>query len=109
MCIIRGYAPQVNQGAVGLPVRFFVSVTLERQSEAELDQFEAAVRACPEVMECYMMTGSSDSLLRVVAADLQAYETFLKRALTRIPGIGKIQSSFALKQVVFRFALPMPG
>ncbi|MBP7336720.1 Lrp/AsnC family transcriptional regulator [Niveispirillum sp.] len=105
--VIRGYAAMVDQQAVGLPVSVFVSVTLERQAEAELDQFEAAIRACPEVMECFLMTGGSDFLLRVVAADLQAYELFLKRALTRIPGIRAIQSSFALKQVVGRAALPL--
>ncbi|HYC01831.1 MAG TPA: Lrp/AsnC family transcriptional regulator [Azospirillaceae bacterium] len=105
--VLRGYAALVDQRAVGLPVNVFVSVTLERQTEAELDRFEAAVRACPEVMECYMMTGSSDFLLRVVAADLDHYEDFLKQTLTRISGIGKIQSSFALKQVVARAALPI--
>lgn len=105
--VITGYSANVDQVMVGLPVNVFVNVTLTRQAEAELEEFEAAVTACPEVMECYLMTGTSDFLLRVVAADLFAYERFLKSTLTRIPGIANIQSSFALKQVVHRTALPI--
>lgn len=105
--VITGYAANVDQVIVGLPVNVFVNVTLTRQAEAELEEFEAAVTGCPEVMECYLMTGTSDFLLRVVAADLFAYERFLKSTLTRIPGIANIQSSFALKQVVHRTALPI--
>lgn len=105
--IIRGYAAHVDQVAVGLPVNVFVNVTLVRQVESELKAFEAAVSKAPEVMECYLMTGTSDYLLRVVAADLFAYERFLKSILTSIPGIANIQSSFALRQVVQRTALPI--
>jgi Lrp/AsnC family transcriptional regulator, leucine-responsive regulatory protein len=105
--VVTGYAANVDQVIVGLPVNVFVNVTLTRQAEAELEEFEAAVAGCPEVMECYLMTGTSDFLLRVVAADLFAYERFLKSTLTRIPGIANIQSSFALKQVVRRTALPI--
>jgi Lrp/AsnC family leucine-responsive transcriptional regulator len=105
--IIKGYAAHVDQLMVGLPVNVFVSVTLVRQVEAELTAFEAAVGAAPEVMECYLMTGTSDYLLRVVAADLSAYERFLKAVLTPIPSVANIQSSFALRQVVQRTALPI--
>jgi Lrp/AsnC family transcriptional regulator, leucine-responsive regulatory protein len=80
---------------------------LRRQTESELEDFEAAIRECPEVTECYLMTGANDYLLRIVAADLVAYETFLKSTLTRIAGIANIQSSFLLKQVVYRTALPV--
>ena len=105
--VITGYAAQVDQVVVGLPVSVFVNVTLRRQAEEELEEFEAAVIQYPEVMECYLMTGTSDYLLRVVAADLFAYEQFLKATLTRIKGIVNIQSSFALNQVVHRSALPI--
>ncbi len=105
--IVRGYAAHVDQVEVGLPLSVFVNVTLARQAEVELEQFEAAITACPEVMECYLMTGTSDFLLRIVAADHFAYEHFLKTTLTRIPGIANVQSSFALKQVVYRTALPI--
>jgi Lrp/AsnC family transcriptional regulator, leucine-responsive regulatory protein len=105
--VIKGYSAHVDQVVIGLPVSVFVNVTLVRQVEAELEAFEAAVAACPEVMECYLMTGTSDYLLRVVAADLFAYERFLKSVLTPIPGIANVQSSFALRQVVQRTALPV--
>ena len=107
--VIRRYATLVDQAAIGLPVSVFVSVSLERQIEPALEIFEDAVRQRPEVMECYLMTGTSDYLLRVVVSDLAAYERFLKDHLTRIPGVRSIQSSFALKQVVYRTALPLDG
>jgi DNA-binding Lrp family transcriptional regulator len=80
---------------------------LERQVEKALDVFEASVLDRPEVMECYLMTGDADYLLRVVVADLAAYEAFLKSYLTRVPGVASIKSSFALKQVKYRTALPL--
>jgi DNA-binding Lrp family transcriptional regulator len=106
--IIKGYMTLIDQNAVGLPVSVFVSVTLKEQSEQALEKFEARIRALPQVMECYLMTGTADYLLRVVTADLAVYERFLKEHLTRIPVIASIQSSFALKQVSFRTALPLP-
>ena len=105
--IIKGYMTLVDQNAIGLPVSIFVSVTLKQQTEAALEEFEARIRTLPQVMECYLMTGTADYLLRVVTADLAAYERFLKDHLTRIPAIASIQSSFALKQVSFRTALPI--
>ena len=109
--VIRGYATLVDAAAVGLPVSIFVSVTLEKQIEKTLEKFEKEIRARPEVMECYLMTGDADYLLRVVTADLGAYEWFLIKHLTRIPGVASIKSSFALKQVAYRTALPIspPG
>ncbi len=105
--IIKGYAALVDQDTVGLPVSVFIMVSLERQVERALEVFEEKVRALPEVMECYLMTGDSDYLLRVVTRDLQAYEVFLMRHLTKFPGVSSIKSSFALKQVVYRTELPV--
>ena len=105
--VIRRFATLVDQAAVGLPVSVFVSVSLERQVESALEVFEAAIQRRPEVMECYLMTGTADYLLRIVLPDLAAYERFLKDHLTRIPGVRSIQSSFALKQVAYRTALPL--
>ena len=105
--VIRGYAALVDQERVGLPVSVFVSVKLERQREDALETFEEAVRRCPEVMECYLMTGTRDYLLRVVVRDLSAYERFLKETLTRIKGVASIESSFALAQVKHANALPI--
>ncbi len=111
MGVIRGYVTLVDAEAVGLPVSVFVSVTLEKQIEKSLEKFEKEIRARPEVMECYLMTGDADYLLRVVTSDLGAYERFLLDHLTRIPGVASIRSSFALKQVAYRTALPIlsPG
>ena len=105
--VIHGYMTFVDQTKVGLPVSVFVSVALKEQSEKALEEFEAAVGTLPEVMECYLMTGTSDYLLRVVTRDLADYERFLKHHLTRIPAIASIQSSFALKQVIYRATLPL--
>lgn len=105
--IIHGYMTFVDQTKVGLPVSVFVSVALKEQSEQALEEFEASISALPEVMECYLMTGASDYLLRVVTRDLADYERFLKHHLTRVPAIASIQSSFALKQVCYRTALPL--
>ncbi len=105
--IIRGYGAQVAQEKVGLPVSVFISIKLERQREEALEKFENAIRKCPEVVECYLMTGTRDYLLRVVASDLADYERFLKDTLTRIDGVASIESSFALAQVKHSNALPI--
>lgn len=105
--VIRGYAALVDQEKVGLPVSVFVSIKLEMQREQALEHFEAAIRNCPEVVECYLMTGPRDYLLRVVAEDLAAYERFLKETLTRVEGVASIESSFALAQVKYANALPV--
>lgn len=105
--IIRRRVTLLEPRAVGLAVNIFVSVTLEKQVEERLQEFETAVRSRPEVMECYLMTGESDYLLRVVVPDLNAYERFLKEHLTRVPGVASIKSSFALNQVQYRTALPL--
>lgn len=105
--IIRGYSALLDQVKLGFPVSVFVSIKLERQHEDAMQRFEAAVRRCPEVLECYLMTGPRDYLLRVVARDLADYERFVKETLTRIDGIANIESSFALGQVKHSNALPL--
>lgn len=105
--VIRGYTASVDQTKVGLPVSVFVSIKLEKQREEELKRFEDAMRGCPEVLECYLMTGPRDYLLRVVARDLADYERFVKETLTRIDGVASIESSFALGQVKHTNALPI--
>ena len=105
--IIRGYVALLDQDKVGLPVNVFVSVRLSAQTEDHLAAFEQAVASLPEVMECYVMSGASDYLLRVVAPDLGAYEEFLRTRLTRIPGVRGVESAFALKRVAYRTSLPL--
>jgi Lrp/AsnC family leucine-responsive transcriptional regulator len=105
--IIRGYVALLDQDRVGLPVNVFVSVRLSAQTEDHLAAFEQAVADLPEVMECYVMSGASDYLLRVVAPDLGAYEEFLRTKLTRIHGVRGVESAFALKRVAYRTSLPL--
>src|SRR6266700_1897745 len=105
--VITRYIATVDQKALGLHVSVFISIKLARQKEEDLDRFAKAISKWDEVLECYLMTGNRDYLLRVVAADLSAYETFLKTKLTRLDGIASIESSFALSQVKYSIALPV--
>lgn len=105
---IRRYVSLLDPRRVGLAVSVFIQVTLERQIESALEVFEKAIRERPEVMECYLMTGEADYLLRVVVPDLQALEHFILQFLSRVPGVGNIKSSFSLKQVKYETALPLP-
>jgi Lrp/AsnC family leucine-responsive transcriptional regulator len=106
--VIQGYTARINKAAVGLPMTALVMVTLNRKSEESLATFEAAISNAPEVMDAYLMSGRSDYVLRVVVADLDAYERFLMRRLTRIPGVSQIESSFMLREVAARSVLPVP-
>ena len=105
--IIRRYVAIVDAKAVGLPISAFIKVSLRSQELDSLEAFQQRVASFPEIMECYLMTGSSDYLLRVVVPSLEAYERFLVDKLTRVPGISSIQTSFALKPVVSRTELPL--
>jgi Lrp/AsnC family transcriptional regulator, leucine-responsive regulatory protein len=105
--IIARYVAVLDQQRAGLPVSVFVSVKLESQKVEALDRFAKAIARWPEVLECYLMTGPRDYLLRVVVADLAAYERFLKQRLTRLAGIASIESSFALEQVKYTNVLPV--
>jgi DNA-binding Lrp family transcriptional regulator len=97
--VIDRYAALVSQTKVGLPGNVFVSITLNRQEQADLAAFEEAVRRVPEVMECYLMTGQQDYLLRVVVTDPADFERLHSQHLTRLPGVARVQSSFALRTV----------
>ena len=105
--VIKGYAAIVDQKKVGLPISAFASIKLERQREEDLDRFEEAVSRWPEVLDCYLMTGQRDYLMRIVAADLEAYERFIKDKLTRLENIASIETSFALGQVKRTEVLPL--
>ncbi len=105
--VIAGYVALVRQEAIGRPTSIFVEVTLTSQNEDVLQKFESAVQACPDIMECYLMSGDSDYLIRVVAADTQDYERIHKLHLTRLPGVARIRSSFALRPVCKKTALDL--
>lgn len=105
--IISGYGASIDPKAVGLPVSVFISIKLERQRAQNLDDFSAAISRWPEVMDCYLMTGQFDFLMRVVCADLEAYETFLRKRLTQLDGVASIESSFSLGAVKSSRVLPI--
>ena len=106
--VIERYVTLLDAKKLGLTVSVLVQVTLEKQIEPALEAFEKAVRDRPEVMECYLMTGDADYLLRVLVADVPAFERFILDFLSRVPGVGNIKSSFALKQVKYQTELPLP-
>lgn len=103
---IRKYVALLNPAAVDLAVTVFVQISLDLQVDRRLEIFESAVMKRPEIVECYLMTGDADYLLRVVVPSVEAYETFLKDSLTRVEGVARIKSSFGLKQVKYSTALP---
>ncbi len=105
--IISRYVALVDPPALGLKMNVFIQVRLEKQEYAALARFESAVSHFDEVMEVYLMTGDADYMLRIVVPDIQALERFILDHLTRIPGIQNIRSSFALKQVKYKTALPI--
>lgn len=105
--VIRGYVTLLNPDALGLEVSTFIQVSLEKQIGNALRIFEETIESYPEVMECYLMTGSSDYLLRVVVSDLKALQVFIVDRLARIPQVSNIRSSVTLKQVKYKTALPI--
>jgi DNA-binding Lrp family transcriptional regulator len=105
--LITGYSAQLNQEKAGVPVSVFVNITLDRQDQADLAAFEQAVRKLPEVMECYLMSGDYDYLVRVVVADMADFERMHSQHLTRLPGVVRVHSSFALRIVQKSAVLPI--
>ncbi|MCG8547794.1 MAG: Lrp/AsnC family transcriptional regulator [Alphaproteobacteria bacterium] len=105
--VIARYVTLVDPGAIGLPVSVFIQVSLEKQVEPTLEAFESAVLARPEVMECYLMTGEFDYLLRVVVGGSADFERVHSQHLTRLPGVDRVQSSFALRAVGQTSELPV--
>jgi Lrp/AsnC family leucine-responsive transcriptional regulator len=103
----RGWVTLLDPESVGLPVNVFIQVRLSHQIKNNLQQFEKEVAQWPEVMECYLMTGDFDYLIRVVVPDLRAYQLFLDTRLTLVKGVDNIRSSFSLKQVRYKTELPL--
>jgi DNA-binding Lrp family transcriptional regulator len=105
--LVEGYTALINQQKAGCPVNVFVNITLERQDETDLRRFEEAVRKIPEVMECYLMTGDYDYAVRVVVADTADFERLHSKHLTRLPGVARVHSSFALRTIQKSRELPI--
>ena len=105
--VITGYAARVDAAKLGYPLTVFIFVELERQSHETLRNFETAIRRFDEVVECHLMTGTRDILLKVVATDLRAFDRFLEDNLVHVPGIRATRSSFSLRTMVAREVLPV--
>lgn len=97
--VIAGYRAILDEAALGYAVSVFVSVRLDRQIDGALAAFESAVRAFPEVVDCWLMTGNRDYLLRIATTSLAAFETFLTGKLTKVPGVASLESSIPLRRV----------
>lgn len=97
--IITGYSVLIDEAALGYTVSVFVSVKLDRQIDQALEQFEEAIRTFPEVIDCWLMTGNRDYLLRIVTENLAGFERFLTSELTRLPCVSSIESSIPLRRV----------
>jgi Lrp/AsnC family transcriptional regulator, leucine-responsive regulatory protein len=107
--VIQRYVALADPKLLGLGLNVFISISLKEQTREALAEFERRIAEHEDVMECYLMTGDSDYLIRVAVADIAALEHFILNQLTPIPGIEKIRSSFALKQVRYKTALPLPA
>jgi DNA-binding Lrp family transcriptional regulator len=105
--VIERTVALLNPQALGLSLNVFISISLKEQSKAALADFEARIAGLDEVMECYLMTGESDYLIRVAVGDIGALERFILEQLSPIRGVEKIRSSFALKQVRYKTGLPL--
>ncbi len=105
--VISGYTATIDPAAVGLALSVFVSITLTSQSRESLAAFEAAVAQAPEIVECHLMTGEADYVMRVVARDVNDLERLHTQVLTRLPGVARLHSAIALRSVVSRAALPI--
>lgn len=103
--VIRGYHARLSNTLLGHPVTVIVHISLSGQSETQLREFETAMKRCPNLMVCYLMSGEYDYLLRIAAKDLHDYERIHKEWLSAMPHVARINSSFALREVVDRTGL----
>lgn len=105
--IIRDYVALLDRRKVGRPTMVFVEITLSGQADEVLDAFEKAVRAIPDVLECHLMSGAADYLLKVVAQDTEDFARIHRQFLAKLPGVAQMHSSFALRTVFRTTALPV--
>ncbi|NNK79705.1 MAG: Lrp/AsnC family transcriptional regulator [Litoreibacter sp.] len=105
--IIRDYVAMLDPRKVDRPTTVFVEITLSGQADELLDAFEREVAKIPDVLECHLMAGTADYLLKVVAADTEDFARIHRRSLARLPGVAQMQSSFALRTVFKTTALPV--
>lgn len=97
--LVDGYVMLLNPQACGKSGNVFVFVSLDQQGRQRLQEFEAAVASCPDIMECYLLAGKADYLLRVIYEDVEDFERIHTRVLTKLPGVVQVQTSFTLRTV----------
>lgn len=105
--VIDRYVALVDGAAIERGTTVFVEIRLSTQSEAQLDDFEAAIVECPEVMSCHLMAGDSDYLVQVVCSDVGDFERIHRDHLSKLPAVYRIRSSFALRAVCQRTAFDL--
>ncbi|MFT4826338.1 MAG: Lrp/AsnC family leucine-responsive transcriptional regulator, partial [Cryomorphaceae bacterium] len=105
--LIRSYVALLDPASIGLDLNVFIFISLKAQARELLSEFENRVTSYDEVMECYLMTGEEDYLIRVAVPDVHALERFIVDKLSPMPEVEKIRSSVALKQVRYKTALPL--
>jgi Lrp/AsnC family leucine-responsive transcriptional regulator len=105
--IIRNYVAMLDPRKIGVPATIFVEITLSTQADEVLEAFEKAVARIPDVLECHLMAGSADYILKVVAENTDDFARIHRQYLTRLPGVAQMQSSFALRTVFKTTALPL--
>lgn len=104
--VIEGYTAIINLKKYGYTISAFINVQLEKHTDKLVDDFEKKIQELDEVMACYLISGSRDYLLQVVAKDLEDYELFLRKKLRRVPGIGQLESNFVMEQIKKTTLLP---
>ncbi|MBC5767998.1 Lrp/AsnC family transcriptional regulator [Ramlibacter albus] len=105
--IIRGYTALVDREKVGLTLCVLAEVNLTRHKEDDVQQFERAVAACPQIVSCYSTTGQADYMIKVLLPDIKAYESFLHEVAFKLPGVTHVRSSVVLKEVKAETRLPL--
>lgn len=105
--VIAGYVALLDRRRIGRPTTVFVEITLSGQADEVLDAFEREVARIPEVLECHLMAGTADYLLKVSAEDSEDFARIHRRSLARLPGVAQMHSSFALRTVMQTTALPV--
>ena len=104
---IRDYVALLDARKIGVPTTVFVEIKLQGQADELLDAFEKAVARVPDVLECHLMAGTADYILKVVAEDTEDFARIHRQSLARLPGVAQMQSSFALRTVFRTTALPL--
>ncbi|KIZ34120.1 AsnC family transcriptional regulator [Rhodopseudomonas palustris] len=104
--VIQGYAAEIDATKLGLMMTVHVQITLDRQNEDALTAFEREIAKCPDVVSCYLMSGNEDYLVHVQARDMEDYERIHKQHLSRLPGVARLHSGFAMRSIVRRSISP---